>query len=450
MANYMIQKEKIKDNLLSLYSKENDFLLNKRLKTTLSNIITEKEIPNIKDEEWKKTSLNGIFKHKFEKGKKINVPNEFVNTFSFNDSDADRLVFVNGIFIAEKSKITQKLNNIYVGSLKDGLKTHKEIIKENYCKTDIHKQNFFTAINSMYSENGFFVYVPDNTILENPVHIVNFVHGDNKKVFSQTRNLIVAGKNSIIQLISSYHSLSEDFTLNNVATEFIAGENSSIKYYIFEGEGNLASIINNVSVNQQKGSSFKTNTSMLCGNLVRNEIHVKHEGEHCTTDLQGIYLPDKEQHFDNFLNINHGKPNCKSNQLYKGIIDNKAKAVFLGKVYVAKDAQKTDAAQSNKVLLLTDNAKSFSRPQLEIYADDVSCAHGSTTGQLDKEALFYMKTRGIPEAKAKTLLMTAFIGDVLDKIEISSYKDYVKYLVNKRLKGQKVEGLCTLKICPSC
>lgn len=450
MSNYMIQKEKIKDSLLSLYSKENDFLLDKSIKTTLSKILKEKEIPNIKDEEWKKTSLNGLFKHKFEKGKQISVPNESVNTFSFNGEEADRLVFVNGIFIAEKSKITKKLNNVYVGSLKGGLKTHKEIIQENYCKTGIHKHNFFTAINSGYSEDGVFIYIPDNTILENPVHIVNFVHGDNKKAFSQTRNLVVVGKNSELQLISSYHSLSEDFTLNNTSTEFLADENSTIKYYIFEGEGNLASIINNVFVNQQKGSSFNTNTSILCGNLVRNEIHVKHEGEHCLTDLQGIYLPDKEQHFDNFLNINHGKPNCKSKQLYKGIIDNKAEAVFLGKVYVAKDAQKTDAEQSNKVLLLTDNAKSYSRPQLEIYADDVSCAHGSTTGQLDKEALFYMKTRGIPEAKAKTLLMTAFIGDVLDKIEIDSYKDYVKYLVNKRLKGQKVEGLCSLRICPSC
>jgi len=360
------------------------------------------------------------------------------------------LVFVNGFFIEEKSKISQNIKGAYVGSIKGALNTHKEIIEEIYCKTDLQKQNFFTAINSAYAQNGAFIYIPDNVVLEKPIHIVNFVHGDNQKVFSQTRNLIIVGKNSQAKFVSSYHSLSEDFTLNNIATEIITGESSNVDYYIFEGEGNSASIINNTFVNQDANSNFKLNTSILCGSLVRNEIHIEHKGEHCTTDLQGIYLPDKEQHFDNFINIKHSQPNCYSNQLYKGIVDNKAKAIFLGKVYVARDAQKTDAVQSNKVLLLTDNAKSHSRPQLEIYADDVSCAHGSTTGQLDKEALFYMKTRGIPEVKAKTLLMTAFIGDVLDKIEISSYKDYVKYLVNRRLKGQRVEGLCTLKICPSC
>jgi len=446
----MVQTHNIKDNLLSLYYGQDNLLSNKNLQSNHKTILKQIEIPNTKDEEWKNTSLKNIFKHKFVKGNKIDVPNEFVDTFSFYGSEADRLVFVNGFFIEEKSKISQNKNNIYKGSIKDALSSHKEIIEENYCKTGLEKQNFFTALNSTYAQNGAFIYIPDNIVLEKPVHIVNFIHGDNQKVFSQTRNLVVVGKNSKLKLISSYHSLSEDFTLNNIATEIITKENSSVEYYVFEGEGNSASIINNTYVNQEAGSTFKLNTSILCGSLVRNEIHIDHKGEYCTTDLQGIYLPDKEQHFDNFINIKHSKPNCKSNQLYKGIIDNKAKAVFTGKVYVARDAQKTDAVQSNKVLLLTDNAKSYSRPQLEIYADDVSCAHGSTTGQLDKEALFYMKTRGIPEAKAKTLLMTAFIGDVLDKIEISSYKDYVKYLVNKRLKGQKVEGLCTLKICPSC
>ncbi|NPA44604.1 MAG: Fe-S cluster assembly protein SufD [Chlorobi bacterium] len=446
----MKQENNIKNDLLNLFSEDKEFLPFRLFNESIKNIIKEKEIPTSKTEQWKNTSLDAIFKHKFELGKKINVPNQFVDTFSFYGSEADRLVFVNGFFIEEKSQISQNKDEIYIGSLRNALQTHKEIIAENYCKTGLCKHNFFTAINSEYSQNGAFIYIPDNVVLENPIHIVNFIHGDNKKVFSQTRNLIVAGKNSNAKIISSYHSLSEDFTLNNVATEIITKEHSNLQFYIFEGEGNSANLINNTFVNQHEGSTFISNTSTMCGNLVRNEIHIDYKGEHCETDLQGIYLPDKEQHFDNFINIKHSKPNCKSNQIYKGIIDNKAKAVFTGKVYVARDAQKTDAVQSNKNLLLTDSAKVFSRPQLEIYADDVSCAHGSTTGQLDQEAIFYMKTRGISERKAKTLLMSAFIGDVLDKIEISAYKDYVKYLLNRRLKGQKVEGLCSLQICPSC
>jgi len=446
----MIQDNNIKNNLLSLFSEKENLLQNKDLQKNLINIINEKEIPSTKTEEWKNTDLKSIFKHKFVLGEKRNVPQEFVETFSFYGLNADRLVFVNGNFIQEKSKISQSKNEIFIGSIKDAKEKYKTIIEDKFCSTNIQKNNFFTAVNSAYAQDGAFIYIPDNVIVENPIHLVNFIHGDNQKVFSQTRNLIITGKNTKVKIISSHHSLSEDFTLNNIASEIFCGENSETEFYIFEGEGNFASHINNTFVNQNSNSIFKSNTASLCGTLVRNEIHIDFLGENCETDVKGVYFPDKEQHFDNYISIKHSKPNCKSNQLYKGIIDNKAESVFTGKVYVAPDAQKTDATQSNKNLLLTDNAKAHSRPQLEIYADDVSCAHGSTIGQLDKEALFYMKTRGIPEIRAKILLMSAFTSDVLDEITIKPYQDYVKYLVNKRLKGQKVEGLCTLKICPSC
>ena len=441
-------KEKKKE-LLSLFKTENKFLSTSKLAEVLTNI-DKTNIPDSKTEEWKNTSLKGILKHKFVLGEKMSVPAQYINTFSFYGLEADRLVFVNGNFDKEKSKISQSTGNIYIGSIKDAQASHQEIIQNNFCSVKIEQKSLFAEINSAYAQDGAFIYIPDNVVIEKPIHLVNFIHGDNQKVFSQTRNLIISGKNSQLKVVSSYHSLSEDFTLNNVASEIICGENSTTEFYIFEGEGNYASHINNTFVNQHAKSSFKSNTSSLCGTLVRNEIHVDYVGENCETDLQGVYFPDKEQHFDNYIHIKHSKPNCRSNQLYKGIIDNKAESVFTGKVYVAPDAQKTDASQSNKNLLLTDNAKAHSRPQLEIYADDVSCAHGSTIGQLDLEALFYLKTRGIPESRAKILLMSAFTADVLDNITIKPYQDYVNYLVNKRLKGQKVEGLCSLKICPSC
>jgi Fe-S cluster assembly protein SufD len=337
---------------------------------------------------------------------------------------------------------------LIIGSLKKA--ANNESIKSNLGKTKLHKNNLFTAINSAYATDGACIIIPDNYAPENPIHIVNFVNGDNAKIISQSRNLIYLGKNAQAKVINTYHSLSSDFTFNNVGTEIFTEDDANLHYYIFQGEGNEASQINNTFVEQKKGSFFKMNTSTLCGSTVRNELHVDFKGEHCEADLQGIYLPDKEQHADNFVSILHSKPNCVSGQLYKGIIDNNAKSVFTGKVYVARDAQNTDASQSNKNLLLTDNAKAYSRPQLEIYADDVSCAHGSTTGQIDKEELFYLKSRGIPERRAKTMLMTAFIEDVLNKIEIKQYKEYVQFLVNRRLKGQEVEGLCSVKICPNC
>jgi len=161
-------------------------------------------------------------------------------------------------------------------------------------------------------------------------------------------------------------------------------------------------------------------------------------------------MPNREQHFDNHLCIVHEAPHCKSTQLYKGILDNKAKSVFTGKVYVGTKAEKTDAEQSNKNLLLSDHAKAFSRPQLEIYTDDVSCAHGSTTGQLDKEAIFYIRTRGLGEKQAKALMTYAFASEVIDKINIEEFKTYIDYLVDMRLKGEKVTGICSQQYCHGC
>ena len=446
----MEKKDIKKKEILSLFSDGNDVLFGHKTPNEVTDFIKKTSIPDEHDEEWKKTDLSILLKHKFIRGIKQIVPDEFVDTFSFYGLESHRIVFVNGFFSEENSSNIHKKTNVYIGSLKNAKIEKNKAFLSTFNTTELHKDNFFTAINTAYSEDGAYINIPDNTIVDKPIHLVNFIHGNNNKVLSQSRNLVIVGKNSQVKIISSYHSLTTDFTFNNVGTEIIARENSNIEYYLFEGEGNEASHFNNIHVDQYEGSCFKANTATLCGALVRNDIHVDFKGEHCEVDLQGLYLPDKEQFAENFVEIKHSKPNCNSKQLYKGIIDNKARSVFVGKVFVAPDAQKTDASQSNKNLLLSDNAKAYSRPQLEIYTDDVSCAHGSTTGQIDKEALFYLKTRGIPEKRAKILLMSAFVKDIIDKIEIKPYRDYVNYLVNKRLKGQKVEGLCAVKICPNC
>ena len=292
--------------------------------------------------------------------------------------------------------------------------------------------------------------MPDNYVSENPLHIINFTDGDNNKTLVQTHNLIVGGENSQLKIINTYNSLSANYTLSNIVTEIFLEQNSQINYNTFQGEGNDASQIHNTSVNQNKDSVFNSHTVTFCGTIVKNNFIVNLNEEHAEVSLDGLYMPDKEQCFDNYIFVNHAKPNCTSNQNYKGIIDNKAKAVFLGKVYVAKDAQKTLADQSNKNLLLTDYAKVYSRPQLEIYADDVSCSHGSTSGQLDKESLFYLRSRGIPLKRAKNLLMYAFTSDLIDNITIKAYREYVNFLINKRLRGDEILGLCSVKICPSC
>lgn len=446
----MIDADIKKKEIINLFLTIEDSLVSNGKTDELKTYIEKIKLPDSKTEEWKNTNIDTLLRHKYKIGIKSVIPEEHINTFSFYGIDTNRIVFVNGLYSPENSKIEQNKSKIIIGSLKEAKKNNIKIFDKYFNKTNLYKTNFFSAINTSFSQDGAFIFIPDNTVLEKPIHIINFINGNENKVIAQSRNLIVIGKNAHIKIINTYHSLSSDFTLNNIGTEIFVEEDSGLEFYIFEGEGNEASHINNTFVHQYKGSRLKTNTTTLCGSLVRNELHVDFKGEYCEADLQGIYLPDKEQHIDNYVNILHSKPHCTSKQLYKGIIDNKAKAVFTGKVFVARDAQKTDASQSNKNLLLTDNAKAYSRPQLEIYADDVSCAHGSTIGQIDREALFYLKTRGISEEKAKIMLMTAFIEDVLNKIKINPYKDYVSFLVNKRLKGQKVEGLCSVKICPNC
>lgn len=444
----MIDAKLKKEEFIELFSEIKEKSLIKDKKDKIIDLIQKMEFPDSKTESWKNTNLHNLLKHSYTVGYSTGIPDEFINTFSFYQLKTNRIVFVNGYFSEIYSSVSDKDNKLIIGSLRKYM--NEKVVKDYFEKTSITKNSLFTALNSAYATDGACIIIPDHAVIENPIHIVNFVNGNNSKIISQSRNLIVAGKNAQAKIINTYHSLSSDFTFNNIGTEIFVNEDAILHYYMFQGEGNEAGQINNTFIDQKGGSFFKMNTSTLCGSTVRNEVHIDFKGEHCEADLQGIYLPDKEQHVDNYVKITHSKPNCVSKQLYKGIIDNNAQSIFTGKVYVARDAQKTDAEQSNKNLLLTDNAKAYSRPQLEIYADDVSCAHGSTTGQIDNESLFYLKSRGIPERRAKTMLMTAFIEDVLTKIDIKQYKEYVQFLVSRRLKGQEVEGLCSVKICPNC
>jgi Fe-S cluster assembly protein SufD len=227
--------------------------------------------------------------------------------------------------------------------------------------------------------------------------------------------------------------------------------NAKLNFNIFQGEGDDAFQINHTRVIQHRDSCFSGHTLSFCGAIVRNDIQVEQIEEGCETYLNGLYLPDREQHFDNELFVHHAKAHGTSKQVYKGIIDHKASAVFMGKVLVDRDAQKTQASQSNRNVLLSKDAKVNSKPQLEIYADDVACSHGSTTGQIDKEALFYLQSRGIDRRQAEVLLLSAFVADVIESIEVDALRLFVNLLINKRLKGEKQDGQCLMiDVCHGC
>ncbi|MDF1546714.1 MAG: Fe-S cluster assembly protein SufD [Bacteroidales bacterium] len=409
------------------------------------------DFPNKTEEEWRHTSINKILQHRFGLGKTVSLDKKTVDLFTIPGLDAYRLVFINGYYNPDLSDEIEKAGKLLVKSSAKVKKEHPEIFNKYYKSTDLGSENFFTTLNTAYATNGSFIYLPDNAVLDKPVHIINFSDGQDSKTISQYRNVFYAGKNSKAQIVNSFHSLTVNYTLTNVATEIIVDENAFLNFNIFQGEGDDAFQMNHTKVFQHRNSNFSSHTITLCGAIVRNDIHIKHLDEGCETNLNGLYLPDREQHFDNHIFVHHAKPHGTSNQIYKGIIDNKASAVFLGKVLVDRDAQKTLAAQSNRNVLLTKYAKVNSKPQLEIYADDVACSHGSTTGQIDKEALFYLQSRGIDRRNAETLLLSAFLSDVIENIQVEPLKILVKLLINKRLKGEKVEGQCSMiEACHGC
>lgn len=408
------------------------------------------DFPKRTDETWRHTSINRMLQHRFGLGKSMPLDKKTVDSFTVPGLDAYRLVFINGYFSPDFSD-EQVLEKLIIKSTGRAKKDHPELFSRYFQHTGIAGENFFTSLNTAFSTNGSFIYIPDGINLVKPIHMICFSDGQDSKTISQYRNIIYAGKNSNAKIVNSFHSLTVNFTLTNVATEILVDQNAGLNFNIFQGEGDDAFQVNHTRVFQKRDSHFTSHTITLCGAIVRNDLQVTQEEDGCGTNLYGLYLPDREQHFDNKTFIHHTSTHGTSQQVYKGIIDHKAAAVFLGKVLVDRGAQKTQAGQSNRNILLSRDAKVNSKPQLEIYADDVSCSHGSTTGQLDKEALFYLQSRGIDRRQAEVLLLSAFVADVIDTIGVDALKLYVNLLIEKRLKGEKRDGQCSMvDVCHGC
>ncbi|NNC69763.1 MAG: Fe-S cluster assembly protein SufD, partial [Flavobacteriaceae bacterium] len=276
-------------------------------------------------------------------------------------------------------------------------------------------------------------HIPKNTVLPKPIQIVHFSTGNEANVLLQPRNLIVVGENSYVQIIERHQSLSDNVVLTNSVTEIFANKRAIVDYYKIQNDRHSASLIDNTFIKQQQNSIVSVNTFSFGGNLTRNNLDFYQEGEHCNSNLNGITIIGEKQHVDNHTLVHHKYPNCESNELYKGIFADKSTGVFNGKVIVDKVAQKINAFQQNNNILMDDAATINSKPQLEIFADDVKCSHGCTIGQLDEESLFYMRTRGIPKKEAKGLLLYAFANEALVKIKIHELKARITKLIAKKL-----------------
>lgn len=347
--------------------------------------------------------------------------------------DSYSSLLVNGwYFENEGNKITKLSSGVMFGSYLEARRQFPELIKDFADKNQYTEP--LSVINSVFSQDGFFLYIPDNVVVEHPFQLINLVSA-HEAVMLFPKSLIILGKNAQAKVILCEHSIFPEHFLNNSTMEVFSGENSNLEFIRMQNAHNQSTQLSNTYFYQKEDSNIINNTVILHGGLVRNNIYAYLNGENCNNEMYGLYLVDKDQHVDNFTFINHQKPNSTSIELFKGILDDNATGSFAGRILVDKDAQLTNAFQTNNNILLTDKAKINTKPQLEIYADDVKCSHGATVGQIDEEALFYMRSRGIYKKDARLMLLHAFAAEITSKISIPLLRLEIETLVNKRLRG---------------
>ncbi|PWK22672.1 Fe-S cluster assembly protein SufD [Arcicella aurantiaca] len=389
--------------------------------------------PTTKHEEWKYSNVKNLVNQAFEFNAVTNFSAEDLAEMPIPNLEGNILYFINGVYNAELSTIVSPQTELQILTFAEAAKTQPQLIEQYFNKYSDYQDNAFTALNTAFAQNGVFVHVPENKVVEQPI-IIRFINDARTlNVAAQPRNLIVVGKRSEVQIAEAFRTIGENASFTNAVTEFVVAEEANVHYYKVQNESDKAYHIGTTSVLQAGKSVFTANTVTANGGFVRNNLNIKIDGEYAEANMFGLYIPNGKQHVDNHTAVDHAKPNSNSNELYKGILKGKSTGVFNGKIFVREDAQKTNAFQSCKNVLLSEDASMNTKPQLEIWADDVKCSHGTTTGQLNDDALFYMQARGISKDSAKALLTLAFAQDVIDKFEIASIKEYLQELITEKI-----------------
>lgn len=389
--------------------------------------------PALKNEDWKYTNISPLFNYEFETGTDSNINKQDVDKYLIKGLDENIIVFVNGVYSEKHSSIIKQQKGIVIESLRNVIKNNPGLIIDHigkYAEID----NGFTALNTAFAGEGTVIFIPDNAEVNGHIHLLNITGEKEKNILSQPRHIIITGKNSKVKVIESYHSTGSEANLVNAVSEVVVGEGSAVDIYRLQQENENSFQINRTQAIQSANSTFTHYSVTLGGGLVRNDTNIKLDAENCTGNLYGLYLTEGSQHVDNHTLIDHAKPHCQSNEMYKGVLNDRSKGVFNGKVFVREDAQKTNAYQSNKAILLSDTATIDTKPQLEIFADDVKCSHGAAIGQLDDEAVFYLRSRGIDEELARTVLIRAFANDIFETIENDAFHEHLNHLVFEKLK----------------
>jgi len=403
------------------------------IRTEAIKLFEDKGFPSKKDEAWKYTSLNSILKHDYSVFPKQENALEYsdVKQYFIHDIDTYKIVFIDGKYSSHLSQTTHEGLDVCLMSAAL-TKPKYQLVIENYFNKVAEKDGL-SSLNTAFSQEGAFIHIPKNKVVNKPIQIVHFSTGNESALMLQPRNLIVVDENSHVQIIERHQSLTDNPVLTNSVTEIFANKRAIVDYYKIQNDNLNASLIDNTFVEQKQESFASVHTFSFGGKLTRNNLNYYQNGERIDSTLKGVTIIGEKQHVDHNTLVHHIEPNCESHQDYKGIFDDNATGVFNGKVIVEKEAQKTNAFQSNNNILVSDKATINTKPQLEIFADDVKCSHGCTIGQLDESALFYMRSRGIPEKEAKGLLMFAFSNNVLSSVKIPELKQRITKLIALKL-----------------
>ena len=390
--------------------------------------------PTKKDEDWKYTSLNSVLKHdySFFPEKEDAIEYRDIKKYLIHDIDTYDLVFIDGIFSSHLSQTTHDKIDVCLMSSALNKEKYRPVIENYYNK--IAPKSGLNSLNTAFAREGAFIHIDKNKLADKPIQIINFATGNESSLLLQPRNLVVVDENSHVQIIERHQSLTDHPVLTNSVTEIFADRRAIVDYYKIQNDKSAASLIDNTFIQQKTESNVSVHTFSFGGKLTRNNLNFYQEGERIDSTMKGVTIIEDKQHVDHNTLVHHIEPNCESHQDYKGIYGDSSTGVFNGKVVVEKEAQKTNAYQSNNNILADDKATINSKPQLEIFADDVKCSHGCTIGQLDEEALFYLQSRGIPRKEARGLMMYAFANNVLESVKIPEVKKRINKLIASKLE----------------
>lgn len=405
----------------------------------------QKGIPSSKCENYKYSDFREVFQHDYSV-----VPRYVKQEIDLHDVfncdvpklESHMILMINGWYYARNRKVGNLPNGVICGSLAEIMNESPEIAQKLYNTLAMSTDDPFAALNTALAKDGLLLYVPDHVVIEKPIQVVNLLKG-NEDTFATQRNLFIIGEDAEAKIVFCDHTLNKNSYLCNTVIESFVGKNARFRFCNVQNQHAQTTNITSLFIQQGEGSDVSSNTITLNGGKIRNNTLVMLNGEYAEVSLNGISLLDGKQHADNFIGIEHLVPNCKSNQLFKNVLDHESTGAFTGSIHVYPNAQKTAAYQRNNNVLMSDSAQMFTKPQLIIDADDVQCSHGATIGRVDEEALFYLRARGIGEKEARLMLMSAFADEVVAKISVEALRERIKELIDRRLRGE-------LDPCKSC